>query len=77
MQGQLSIFGNRPQAYAIKNLFASYGLWKKQSRLNVQVIISSVTLCEKKKKAEICTTGRCCICPWGDQQLRENYSGLA
>lgn len=32
---------------------------------------------KKKKKAEFCTTTRCCICPWGDQQLRENYSSLA
>lgn len=53
MQGQLSILGNRPQAYATKNVFANYGLWKKRSRLNVQVIISSVTLCEKKKKGRI------------------------
>lgn len=50
MQGQLTIFGNRPQAYASKNLFANSGLWKKKSRLNVQVIISTVTLCEKKKR---------------------------
>jgi len=33
MQGQLSIFGNRPQAYASTNLFANCGLLKKTEQI--------------------------------------------
>ena len=50
--------------------------WKKQSRLKVQVIISSVTLCEKKKRQNFAQLVGA-VFAHGETSSWENYSSLS